>query len=66
MSQLRQRVVLIHELGQLGASEELFHCSSYRFNIDQGLWCDAIHILGGHTLTNHSLHTGQTDTILVL
>ena len=42
MSQLRQRVVLVHELGQLGASEELLHCCSDRFDIDQGLRGDAL------------------------
>ena len=33
--QLSKRVILIHELGQLGRSEELFDCSCNRFDIDQ-------------------------------
>ena len=66
MSQLTQRVVLIHELGQLGRSEELLHCCGNRLDVDQGLRGNAIQILGGHTLTNNSLHTGKTDTVLVL
>ena len=37
MCQLTQRVVLIHELGQLRRTEEFFHCCSYRFDINQGL-----------------------------
>ena len=37
MSQLAQRVVLIHELRQLGRSEELFHSSCYRLDVDQRL-----------------------------
>ena len=66
VSQLRQRVVLVHELGQLGASEELLHCCGDRFDVDQGLRGNAVHILGGHTLSYHTLHTGQTDAVLVL
>ena len=34
VGQLSQRVVLIHELGQLGASEKLLHSSRHRLNID--------------------------------
>ena len=34
VSQLRQRVVLVHELGQLGASEELLHRCGNRLNVD--------------------------------
>ena len=66
VGQLSQRVILIHKLRQLGASKELLHCCSDRFNIDQGLGRDAVHILSCHTFSYHTLHTGQTDTILVL
>ena len=34
VGQLRQRVVLVHELGQLGASEELLHRSRHRLDVD--------------------------------
>ena len=66
MCQLTQRVVLIHELGELRRSKELFDSCSYRFNIDQGLCGDALRILSSHTLTYHSFQTGKTDTVLVL
>ena len=66
MSQLAQRVVLIHELRQLGRSEEFLNCCSYRLDVDQALRRDSFDILSGHTLTNNTLHTGQTDTVLVL
>ena len=64
--QLTQRVILIHELRQLGRSEEFLHCCGYRFDIDQRLGRDLLSIVCGHTLAYHSLHSGQTDTILVL
>ena len=37
MCQLTQRVVLINKLRQLGRSEELFHSSCYRLDVDQRL-----------------------------
>ena len=35
MGQLTQRVVLIHELGQLGRTEEFLDCRLDRLDIDQ-------------------------------
>ena len=66
MSQLTKRVVLIHELGQLGRSEELFHCCCHRFDVDQRLRGNALLILCCHTLAHNSLQSGQTDSVLVL
>ena len=66
MGQLAQRVVLIHELGQLGGSEEFLHRSGHRFDVDQGLGRDALQVLSGHTLPDYSLQTGQSDPVLVL
>ena len=57
MGQLCQRVILVHELGQLGTSEELLYGRGHGLDIDQGLGGDAIHVLGGHTLPYHTLHT---------
>ena len=57
MGQLCQRVVLVHELGQLGTSEEFLHGRGHGLNVNQGLGCDAIHVLGGHTLPYHTFHT---------
>ena len=61
-----QRVVLIHELRQLGSSEELLDGGIHRTNVDQGLRGDGLRILGGHTFADHTLHTAQTGTQLVL
>ena len=66
MCQLTKRVVLIHELRQLGRSEEFLNCCCYRFDIDQGLRRNRLCILCCHTLTYNSFQSGQTDTILVL
>ena len=66
MGQLAQRVVLIHELGQLGGTEEFLHGSLYRFNVDQNLRRNFFRIMRGHSFTDHSFHSGQTDTVLVL
>ena len=66
VGQLRQWVVLIHKLGQLGASEKFLHCRRDRLNVDQGLRRDSLHILSSHTLSDYTLHTGQTDPVLIL
>ena len=64
--QLSKWVILIHELGQLGRSEELFDCSCNRFDIDQGLRRNSVDVLCCHSFAYHTLHTGQTDAVLVL
>ena len=64
--QLAQRITLIHELGQLGGSEELTHCSRDRFDVDQRLRSDRIDILCLHSFMDHTFHSGKTDTVLVL
>ena len=66
VGQLTQRVILVHELRQLGRSEELLHCCGHGLDIDQRLRRDFLSIMGSHALTYHSLHSGQTDTVLVL
>ncbi|MNS47570.1 hypothetical protein D3C72_801060 [compost metagenome] len=58
MRKFRKRVRLVHKLGQLGATEELFDRGNNRTNVDQSLWCNYIRILNGHSLTNHTFHTG--------
>jgi len=58
MCKLGQRVVLIHELGQLGTSKEFLYSSCNRLDIDQGLWCNAVYILSCHTFSYNTLHTG--------
>ena len=66
MRQLTQRVILIHELWQLGRTKELFDSRCYRFNIDQRLRGNSIRILCCHSFTNHSFQTGHTDSVLIL
>ena len=66
MSQLSQRIVLVHKLGQLAAAKEFFNSSNNRTNVNQVLRQNYLSILNGHTLFNNTLHTGQTNTELVL
>ena len=66
MGQLTKRVVLVHELGQLGRSEELLNRCRNRLDIDQRLRGNALNLLCGHTLTNHTLQSGKADPVLVL
>ncbi|MCY1231330.1 hypothetical protein D9M72_437760 [compost metagenome] len=66
MGQTRQRVVLVHELGQLGGSEELLDGCHHRADVDQRLRRDGFDVLRGHTLADDALHTGQAGADLVL
>ncbi len=66
MSQFSQRVCLVHELGQLGGTEEFLDGCRYRTDIDEGLGSHLVLVGSGHSFTNHSFHTGQADTELIL
>ncbi|MNP62410.1 hypothetical protein D3C76_1576890 [compost metagenome] len=66
MRKLGKRVRLVHKLGQLRASEELFNGRNHGTDVDQSLWRNRIGILNRHSLAHYALHTGQTDTELVL
>ena len=66
MRELRERVVLVHELRELRRTEELLDRRRDRLDVDQGLRRDLADVLGGHALSDHTLHTGQTDAVLVL
>ena len=66
VGQTRQRVVLVHELGQLGSTEELTDSRGNRAHVNQGGRLDRLHVLSGHALTNHAFHAGQTHADLVL
>ena len=61
-----QRVVLIHELRQLGGAEEFLDGGVHRADVDQGLRGDGLRILRGHAFAHHAFHTAQTGTQLVL
>ena len=66
MRKLCQRIVLIHELGQLGTSEELLDRCRYRTDIHQSLRRSHLDVLNSHPLLDDSLHPGQTDSELIL
>ena len=61
-----QRVVLIHELAQLGGAEELLDRGVHRADVDQRLRGDGLGVLRGHALAHHALHARQTRAQLVL
>ena len=64
--QLGQRVVLVHELGQLGTSEELLDRGRHRLDVDQRLRRRLVLVHGVHAFPHDSLHTGETDAVLIL
>src|SRR5680860_290740 len=65
MSHFRQRVVLIHKLGQLAGTKELLDRGRNRLGVDQILRHQAFTFRQAQTLTNGSLYTDQTYTELV-
>ncbi len=68
MGKLCQRVCLIHELGQRRRTEELADGGDDRADIDECLRSCLFRILSieAHALTDNALHSGETDTELVL
>ncbi len=66
VGQSRQRVGLVHELGELRRSEELLDGRHHGPDIDQGLRRDGLDVLGRHPLPDDPLHAGQSDPDLVL
>ena len=66
VGQLCQRIVLVHELRQLGGTEEFLHSRGHRLDIDQCLGRRFICVMCGHSLSDHALHPGQSDPVLVL
>ncbi len=63
---LGQRVVLVHELGQLGGAEELLHRRRHRLGVDQVLGHQALGLGQAQALFHGALDTDQTDAELVL
>ncbi len=63
---LGQRVVLVHELGQLAGTEEFLDRGSHRLGVDQILRHQAFAFGHGQTLFDRALDAHQTDTELVL
>ena len=61
-----ERVHLVHELRQLGGSEELLDGGDDRADVDQRLGRDRLDVLGRHALADDALHARQADAHLVL
>ena len=66
VGQAGQRVVVVHELGQLRGAEELADSSRDRAHVNQGGRSDGLRVLGGHALAHNALHTGQAHADLIL
>ena len=62
----RQRVGLVHELGELRGAEELAHGGGRRLGVDQILRHHRVDIDRGHALLDGALHAQQADAVLVL
>ena len=62
---LGQRVVLVHELGQLTGAEEFLNSGSHRLGVDQILRHQAFAFSKTQTLTDRTLNPHQTDAELV-
>src|SRR5690606_10099572 len=66
VGQTRERVGLVHELGELGGAEERLDRRHHGADVDQGLRRDRLDVLRGHALADDALHAGQTRADLVL
>src|SRR5699024_12499101 len=61
-----QRVVLVHELGQLAGYEEFLDRCHHGTDVVQGLRGDRLNVLSGHAFTHDTFHTREPRTDLVL
>ena len=59
-------VGLVHELRELGASEELLDGGHDGADVHERLRRDLVGLLHGHALAHHALHSRQSDAELVL
>ena len=66
VGQAGQRVVLVHELRELGSSEELLDRGHDGADVDQRLGRDRVRLLGGHALAHGALHAGEAGADLTL
>ena len=66
MGQLGQRIRLVHELRQLGRTEELLDGSRHGTDVHQSLGRRRFDVLDGHSFLDDSLHSGEADAELVL
>ena len=66
MSELRERICLVHELGKLGASEEFPYGGNDGPDVDQGPATGLLLVRLRHTLLDHALHSKEADSHLIL
>ena len=66
MRELRERIVLIHELRELRGAKKLLHSGHDRTDVDERLRRDDICILNRHALAHNALHAREADAELVL
>ena len=66
MRDLRQRIGLVHELGQLRAAEELAHRRRDRLGVDQVVRHGRVDLDRAHALAHRALHAQQADPELIL
>ena len=66
VGQAGQRVVLVHELRELGGSEELLDRGHDGADVDQRLGRDRVRLLGGHALAHGAFHAGEAGADLTL
>ena len=65
VGETRQRVGLVHELRELGGTEELLDGGHDRADVDEALGRDLVDVLGAHALTHDALHAAHADAELV-
>src|SRR5262249_48883140 len=65
VSNFRQRISLVHELGKLRGSEELLNYRGGRFVVHQLLRHKRLDILQAHALFYRALHAHQANSELV-
>ena len=66
MRELGQRVVLVHELRELGGTKEFLDSSNDRTDVDECLRRDDIDILDRHAFAHNALHAREADAELIL
>ncbi len=66
MGELRQRVGLVHELGELATAEELLHGGDHRPDVDEGAGRGLFRVGNRHALADDALHAEEADAELLL
>ena len=66
MSDLRQRIILVHKLRQLAGTKELLHRRRDWLGINEVLRHEAFALSHRETLFNSTLYPNETDSELIL